>query len=327
MRIVVITGGVGGARFLRGVKHLRTRNVGDSVEDLHITAIVNTADDITLHGLRISPDLDTVMYTLGEGIDEARGWGRNDETFNAQAELTAYGAGPDWFGLGDRDLATHLIRTRMLDAGYGLTDVTAALCARWDIGIELLPMSDDRVETHVVVDIDGERTALHFQEWWLRHRAALPAHEFLSVGALDAKPAPGVIEAVLAADAVIIGPSNPVVSVAPVLAVPGIRDAVTTRPTVGISPIIGGAPVRGYADACLSAIGVPAQAGAVGLHYGARSADGLLDAWLIDTVDADSLEVLIAQGIASRAVPLLMSDVEAAADMAEQALLLLDATA
>lgn len=327
MRIVVITGGVGGARFLRGLKELRRRNEGGPLGGLHITAIVNTADDITLHGLRVCPDLDTVMYTLGEGIDEARGWGRRDETFNAQAELAAYGAGPDWFGLGDRDLATHLIRTRMLDAGYGLTDVTAALCARWDIGIDLVPMSDDRVETHVVVDIDGERTALHFQEWWLRHRAALPALEFLSVGAHEAKPAPGVIEAVLAADAVIIGPSNPVVSVAPVLAVPGIRDAVIARPTVGISPIIGGAPVRGHADACLSAIGVQAQASAVGLHYGARSADGVLDAWLVDTVDGHSCDHLIAQGIASRAVPLLMSDLEAAADMAEQALDLLDVMA
>jgi LPPG:FO 2-phospho-L-lactate transferase len=326
MRIVVITGGVGGARFLRGLKSLRSRADG-RFDDLHITAIVNTADDITLHGLRVCPDLDTVMYTLGEGIDESRGWGRAGETFHAQSELTAYGAGPEWFGLGDRDLATHLIRTRMLDAGYSLTDVTAALCARWDIGIELLPMSDDRVETHVVVDVEGERTALHFQEWWLRHRAALPAHEFLSVGAPDAKPAPGVIEAVLAADAVIIAPSNPVVSVAPVLAVPGIRDAIITRPTVGISPIIGGAPVRGHADACLASIGVAAQAGAVALHYGARSDNGLLDAWLVDTVDADAVEALSAHGIASRSVPLLMSDVSAAADMAEQALALLAVTA
>jgi len=319
MRIVVITGGVGGARFLRGLASLRT-----SESPLEITAVVNTADDITLHGLRVSPDLDTVMYTLGGGIDTDRGWGRQDETFHAQAELAAYGAGPDWFGLGDRDLATHLIRTRMLDAGYGLTDVTAALCARWDPGITVLPMSDERVETHVVVDIDGERQALHFQEWWLRHQASLPAHEFSYVGAAEALPAPGVIDAILGSDIVLLAPSNPVVSIAPVLAVRGIRDALVTRPTVGVSPIIGGAPVRGYADTCLKTIGVASDATAVGLHYGARTHGGLLDGWLVDTVDAGGVDALTSHGIAARALPLLMSDVDATAAIVAAALNLVE---
>ena len=143
VQIVVLAGGTGGARFLRGVRA--------AVPDATVTAVVNTGDDVTLHGLRIAPDLDTVMYTLGGGIDEERGWGRSDESWTVKEELAAYGADPDWFGLGDRDLATHLIRTRMLDAGYPLSDVTAALAERWEPGVTLLPMSDQRVETHVVV--------------------------------------------------------------------------------------------------------------------------------------------------------------------------------
>jgi LPPG:FO 2-phospho-L-lactate transferase len=319
MRVVVVTGGVGGARFLRGLLALQ-----DQGYELDVTAIVNTADDITVHGLRVCPDLDTVMYTLGDGIDDDRGWGRRDETFHTQAELAEYGAGPDWFGLGDRDLATHLIRTRMLDAGYGLTEITAALCNRWKPGAALLPMSDDRVETHVIVDLDGERTALHFQEWWLRYRASLPAAEFLTIGAADAAPAPGVLDAFSAADLVLLAPSNPVVSVGPVLSVPGIRDALVARPVVGVSPIVGGAPVRGHADACLSAIGVETSAAAVAVHYGARATGGLLDGWLVDEVDADSIAVIEEHGIAAKAVPLLMRDVDTAAAIAADALALAD---
>ncbi len=143
VKIVVLAGGTGGARFLRGVRA--------AVPEAEITAVVNTGDDVTMHGLRICPDLDTVMYTLGGGIDEDRGWGRTGETWTVKEELAAYAADPDWFGLGDRDLATHLVRTRMLDAGYPLSAVTAALAQRWQPGVSLLPMSDQRVETHVVV--------------------------------------------------------------------------------------------------------------------------------------------------------------------------------
>ncbi len=243
MKIVALAGGIGGARFLRGLQH--------AYPDAELTVVVNTGDDLTMYGLRICPDLDTVMYTLGGGIDEERGWGRQDETFHAREELGAYDVPTAWFGLGDRDLATHLVRRQMMDAGYPLSQVTAALCQRWQPGATLLPMSDDRVETHVRVDLDGVEKVLHFQEWWVRHRAALPATAIVAIGAPDAAPAPGVLEAIAAADVVVLPPSNPVVSIGTILEVPGIRAALRTRPTVGLSPIIGGSPVRGMADACL----------------------------------------------------------------------------
>jgi LPPG:FO 2-phospho-L-lactate transferase len=309
LRITALAGGIGGARFLRGL--LR------AVPDADVTVIGNTADDITLHGLHISPDLDTVMYTLGGGIHEGQGWGRADETYSVQDELAAYGAEPQWFGLGDRDLATHLIRTQMLGAGYPLSAVTEALCDRWQPGVRLLPMTDDRVETHVIVE-EGERPrAVHFQEWWVRMHAKIPAERIVLVGVESARPAPGVLEAIHAADVVLLPPSNPVVSIGPILAVAGVRDAVaTTRtPVVGVSPIISGAPVRGMADACLTAIGVETSAAAVAGLY----AD-LLDGWLIDTSDADAVPTVEALGIPCRAVPLLMSDVDTAAAMARAAL-------
>jgi LPPG:FO 2-phospho-L-lactate transferase len=295
VNIVVLAGGIGGARFLSGVRQYAQATPGTNV-----TAIVNTADDITLHGLRVCPDLDSVMYTLGDGIDTDRGWGRRDETFHAAEELAAYGAGPEWFGLGDRDLATHLIRTRMLDAGYSLTDVTAALCARWSPGITVLPMCDERVETHVIVDDGNGRRALHFQEWWLKHRAALPAQEFVQVGNEDATLTAAVNEALAEADVVLIAPSNPVVSVAPVLGVPGLRDALGSMPIIGVSPIVGGAPVRGHADACLAAIGVEVDAAAVARHYGARAEGGLLDGWVMDDADADAAAALRASDVPMR---------------------------
>jgi len=315
MRLVVLAGGIGGARFLRGLRV--------AVPDAEITAVVNTGDDITLHGVRICPDLDSVMYTLGGGIDEERGWGRRDETFTVREELASYGAEPAWFGLGDRDLATHLIRTRMLDAGYPLSAVTEALCARWQPGVRLLPMSDDRVETHVVIDdpeAPGGRRAVHFQEYWVRLHAAPTAHSIVPVGADDAKAGPGVLEAISSADVILLPPSNPVVSIGMVLAVPGIRDALeqTDAPVVGLSPIVGGKPVRGMADKVLAAIGVETSAQAVALHYGSR----LLDGWLVDTADADAVPGVEAAGIAARAVPLLMTDLGAAAAMASEALAL-----
>jgi LPPG:FO 2-phospho-L-lactate transferase len=210
----------------------------------------------------------------------------------------------------------------MLRAGYPLSAVTEALCARWKPGVQLLPMTDDRVETHVVVDDPeqpDQRKALHFQEWWVRYRAELPAHSIVPVGADEAKPAPGVLEAIAGADAVLFAPSNPVVSVGTVLAVPGVREALrkTAAGVVGVSPIIGGKVVRGMADACLTAIGVETSAEAVGLHYGSRqtSDDGLLDGWLVAAG-----ELVHVPGVAVRAVPLLMSDVDATAAMARAAL-------
>jgi LPPG:FO 2-phospho-L-lactate transferase len=297
VQITVLAGGIGGARFLRGVRA--------AYPDSEISAVVNTGDDITLHGLRVCPDLDSVMYTLGDGIDTDRGWGRAAETWRVKDELARYGAEAAWFGLGDLDIATHLMRTRMLDAGYPLSEVTAALCARWQPGVRLLPMSDQRCETHVVVEIDGARKAIHFQSWWIEHRAQLPALSFVPVGAEDARPAPGVVEVIAGADVVLLAPSNPVVSIGTILAVAGIREALVAAPApvIGFSPIIGGAPVRGMADACLQAIGVEVSAQAVAEHYGARLAGGLLDAWLVD--EADDVAV---PGVRVRRIPLYMLD-------------------
>ncbi|GAA1346885.1 2-phospho-L-lactate transferase [Saccharothrix algeriensis] len=313
MKVVVLVGGVGGARFLVGLKSLL------GAPEHEITAVVNTGDDVWMHGLRICPDLDTCMYTLGGGIDAERGWGRSGESWAVKEELAAYEAEPTWFSLGDRDIATHLVRTRMLRAGYPLSAVVEALCHRWRPGVRLLPMSDDRVETHVVVD-DGDATrAVHFQEWWVKHRAALPARSFASVGAETATPAPGVVDALLAADAVLIAPSNPVVSVNTILGVPGVRDALrkTEAGVVGLSPIVGGKPLRGMADACLTALGVETSAEAVGRYYGSRKTTegGVLDGWLVHTGDRSDVP-----GVAVRAVPLLMSDVDATAAMARAAL-------
>jgi len=304
MRITALAGGIGGARFLQGLRH--------AVPDAETTVVVNTGDDLTMYGLRICPDLDTVMYTLGGGIDEVRGWGRQDETWHAKDELAAYDVPTAWFGLGDRDLATHLVRRQMLDAGFPLSAVTEALCQRWLPGARLLPMSDDRVETHVLVDLPDGRRAIHFQEWWIKHRAALPAHAIVAVGAEQASPGPGVLEAIEAADVVLLPPSNPVVSIGTILQVKGIREALEATRVVGLSPIVGGSPVRGMADACLEAIGVKTTAEAVGRHYGSP----LLDGWLVDTVDAGAT----VEGVEVRAVPLLMTDLEATAEMARAAL-------
>lgn len=328
MRIAVLAGGIGAARFLRGLRACLADQVPAS-ENHSVTIIGNTADDIRLFGLRVCPDLDSVMYTLGGGADEERGWGRDGETFAVRQELAAYRAGPDWFTLGDKDFATHILRTQMVEAGYPLSAVTAALCRRWTLGtagvdVRLLPMTDDRVETHVVVDDpDGPgRTAMHFQEWWVRHRAALPPHEFVFAGAEDAQPAPGVLAAVAEADVIVLPPSNPVVSIEPILRIPGIRSAVgaAAAPVVGVSPIIGGAPVRGMADACLAAVGVEVSAAGVARHYGARSKGGLLDAWVIDNADAARVPEVTKLAISCLATATLMTDVAASARLARVAL-------
>ncbi|WP_091733589.1 2-phospho-L-lactate transferase [Nocardioides scoriae] len=324
--VTVLSGGVGGARFLQGLLHLAARHGASP----RISVVTNTADDWWLHGLKVCPDLDTVMYTLGDGIDVERGWGRRDETWNARDELAAYGVGPAWFGLGDRDLATHLVRTQMLDAGYPLSAVTTALCRRWEPGVELLPMTDDRVETHVVVDDPdtGEQRAVHFQEYWVRHHAEVPAHAVVPIGIEDATPAPGVLDAIAQADVVLVPPSNPVVSVGTILGVPGIREALasTPAPVVGVSGIIGKDHVRGMARQLLGVVGVEVSAAGVAEHYGARSRPaepgrpGVLDGWLVDEVDAPALPRIEAAGIAARAVPLWMTDADATADLVGEAL-------
>ncbi len=316
MKITVLVGGIGGARFLLGVQRLLGLGqfAGPSQDASELTAVVNIGDDAWMFGVRICPDLDTCMYTLGGGIDPDRGWGHRNETWHAKEELAAYGVAPDWFGLGDRDLATHLVRSQMLRAGYPLRQVTEALCHRWSPGATLLPASDDRCETHVVVtDPDsGDRKAIHFQEWWVRHRARIPTHSFAFVGAETATAATGVVEAITTADVVMLAPSNPVVSIGAILAIGGIRGALrsTPAPVIGYSPVVRGKPLRGMADECLSVIGVPSTSEGVGRHYGARSATGLLDYWLIH--DSDEADV---PGVKVKSIPLLMSDPDATAEM------------
>ena len=286
---MVLAGGIGAARFLRGLL---------AVTSEPVLVVGNTGDDITLHGLRVCPDLDTVTYTLGNGVHEEQGWGRADETYTVATELAAYGE-QTWFRLGDRDLATHLYRRRLLDDGVPLSEVTQRIAARWHLPVTLVPMTDDPVETHVVAD--GRE--MHFQEYWVGLRASVPVERVWLHGAEEARPAPGVLDAIAAADVILLPPSNPVVSIGTILAVPGIRDAVESSRArkVGVSPIIGNAPVRGMADKMLAAIGVECTAAAVGAHY------GFLDRWLMDPVDGGT-------------VPLWMTDLEATAAIAKAAL-------
>ena len=307
MRITVLAGGVGAARFLRGLRR--------AAPEAEITVIGNTGDDITLFGLRVCPDLDTVMYTLGGGINEDQGWGRDAETFSIRAELAAYEASPDWFTLGDKDFATHIRRSQLLADGEPLSAVTEALGRRWRPGVRLLPMSDDPVETHVVL-AGPEGRVVHFQEWWVRMHAATPAAQIIASGAERARPAPGVLDAIGGADVVLFPPSNPVVSIGTILAVPGIRAAVAARTVVGVSPIIGGSPVRGMADACLAAIGVDTSAAAVAAHYGPE----LIDGWLVDDEDKAAADDPALAGIAVRVLPLLMRDLPATTAIARAAL-------
>jgi LPPG:FO 2-phospho-L-lactate transferase len=251
VQIAILAGGVGGSKFALGVRR--------AYPTAHITVIANTADDITLHGLRICPDLDTIMYTLGGGADPVRGWGRQDESWRVMEEFAAYGVEPTWFSLGDRDIGTHLVRTQMLNAGYPLSEVTAALCTRWladDRQLRLLPMTDDRVETHVTImdpDAPEQRRAVHFQEYWVRLHAQPDALAVALVGLDSARPAPGVVDALQQADLILVAPSNPVVSIGPILAVPGLREALraASAPVIGFAGILGGSPVLGMAHRLL----------------------------------------------------------------------------
>ena len=322
MRIVVLSGGVGGSRFIRGL-HAATS------PDDEITVVANTADDLWLFGLRVCPDLDTVMYTLGDAIDVERGWGRTQETWNAKDELAAYDVPQAWFGLGDRDLATHLVRTELLRSGAGLTEVTDRLCRRWAPGtdldrIRLLPMTEDEVETWISTTVDGQDVDLHFQEFWIRHRAQVPVRAVTQRGIETSRAAPGVHEAVAFADLVILPPSNPIVSVGPILAVPGIRDALRggVAPVVGVSPVIDGGAVRGMADQLLAGLGIENSAAAVAELHGARSGAGVLDGWLVDEADAALLPRIAGAGIRANAVPLWMNDAATTRRLAQDVLVL-----
>lgn len=320
MRVVVLAGGVGAARFLQGLVSIAPEHALAG----NVTVVGNTADDISMFGLRVCPDLDSVMYTLGGGADLERGWGRANESYVVQEELRAYGATPDWFTLGDRDFATLILRSQMLSAGYRPTDVTRALAARWNLPVTLLPMTDDRVETHVVVAEQGtgEPVAIHFQEWWVRHRASQPAQQFVYVGRDDARPTAEVLTAIEEADVIILPPSNPIVSISPITGIPGIRDTLANAQAkvIGVSPIIGNAPVRGMADACLAAVGVDVSAAGVAGFYGPRSEGGLLDGWIIDNQDVDQQAAITELGITVRCCDTLFSHDGAAANVAALAL-------
>ena len=316
MRITALAGGVGGARFIRGLRAHLDRS--PALADSQVTVIGNTGDDISLFGLRVCPDLDTLLYTLGGGVHEGQGWGRADETHRVQGELAAYGAVPQWFALGDQDFGTHIVRSQWLGQGRSLSEVTARLATRWGLpgrGITLLPMSDSPVETHVVIDEGEGPRAVHFQEWWVRLQASVPASRFVAVGMDQATAAPGVLDAIRQADVVLLPPSNPVVSIGIILGIPGVRDALrgTSAPVVGVSPLISGAPVRGHADACLQAIGLESTTTAVAGLY----AD-FLDGWLV--APEDEAAFTGQPRLAVRGRPLLMTDVAAAADIAGAAL-------
>ena len=326
MKVTVLSGGVGGARFTRGLlAWLRQSEPdGSGSTTAQVTVIANTGDDLWLHGVRVCPDLDTLMYTLGGAVHDEQGWGRSGETSRVSHDLAAYDVGGDWFTLGDLALATHLARTGLLRAGRTLSQATEHLCRRWQPGVRLLPMTDHEVETHVVVTGERGEQLMHFEEWWVRYRATLPARRFVQVGLAGASAAPGVVEALLGADVVIVPPSNPVVSIGTILAIPSVRDALvaTAAPVVGVSPIVGGAAVRGMADQCLRAIGVQTSAAAVARHYGRRVDGGVLDAWLVDVADRDAARDLRADGWRVGVTGTLMTDVPAAARIAAQALAL-----
>lgn len=317
-RVVVLAGGVGGSKFTLGVREaLRRRGVDAS----HLTVIANTGDDLWLTGVRLQPDVDSLVYALASVNDTERGWGRAGESERVSAELTAWGAGWPWFTLGDLDLGLHLARTGWLREGATPSGVIERMSRRWNLGARILPMTDAEVDTVVTVrDGAGERT-MHFQEWWVRYRGGLEAVRFDNPGIAQALPAPGVREAIAEADAVLLAPSNPVVSIGPILAVPGIREALrdTRASIVGVSPIIEGSVVRGMADICLAAIDVDSTAAAIASHYGARSDGGLLDAWLIAEEDAALAAEIDSLGIATTVAPLWMRDLETSAALAERA--------
>jgi LPPG:FO 2-phospho-L-lactate transferase len=276
MKVVALAGGIGGGKFLRGLVR--------AVPPTDVVAVVNTGDDVWMHGLRICPDLDSVTYWLGDTFDRERGWGRRGETFRATEELRRLDPEAAWFGLGDLDLATHLYRTRLLGQDRSLSEVTSLVAAAFGVATPIVPMSDDEVITRVDVVSFGRELDLHFQEYWVQRGGRDDVKGVRFAGIESARPAPGVLDAIAHADAIVLAPSNPVVSIGPILAVPGIRDAIAARRdvVVGVSGIIGGAPVAGMADRLMPAAGLEVTAAGVAGAYA-----GLLHGWLIDERDRE----------------------------------------
>ena len=307
--IAALAGGVGAARFLRGLVRV--------VDPASVTVVVNTADDDRFHGLAVSPDLDTVTYTLAGVEHPEQGWGLAGETFTAMDALDRYGA-DTWFRLGDHDLATHLYRTRRLDEGATLTEVTAEITAAWGVVPRVIPMSDDRVATRVTVRRpDGEIEVLAMQEWFVRERANPPVVAVEFAGASTARPGPDVLSALERAETILVCPSNPVISIGPILAVPGVRDALIRRRerVVGVSPIIAGAPVRGPADRLMDPLGI--EVSCVGV---ARAYAEFCGTLVIDSGDAARAADVEAAGMRVVVADTLMSDARVAAALAQHTL-------
>jgi LPPG:FO 2-phospho-L-lactate transferase len=313
MRVIALAGGVGAGKFLRGLE----RAVPGALD----AVVVNTGDDIEVLGLHVSPDLDSVCYWLSGAADRERGWGVANETFHALEELRSVEGVDAWFSLGDRDLATHLVRTQLLRSGASLSEATATLArARFGLSARILPMTDDGVETRIdAVDGEGRALDLHFQEYWVLRHAADAVKGVRFEGAGVAAPAPGVLEAISSADVVLLCPSNPVASIGPILAVPGIREALSARADlVGVSPIVGGAPLAGMADRLMPAHGL--EVSALGA---ARAYDGLLAGWVIDERD-EGLAVRIERELSIRVAvtDTIMRDDERAGSIARVAMAL-----
>ncbi len=300
--IAVLAGGVGAARFLAGL----VRAVGPGEE---VTAVVNTGDDLELHGLHVSPDVDTVTYTLAGLVDPVNGWGIAGDSFEVLAALEQLGA-PTWFRLGDRDLATHLYRTSRLRSGASLSAVTAELAARRGVRARILPMSDDPVRTRVKL-AGGEE--VEFQEYFVRRQHAVAVAGVRYAGALEASPAPGVLEALTSAELVVVAPSNPVLSIGPILAVPGIADLLERRrqEVVAISPIVAGRALKGPAARLLVELG--SEASVVGIGRVLRRIAGTL---VVDEADADLAPAIEAEGVACVVTATVMESVEVAARLA-----------
>lgn len=308
--ICVLAGGVGAARFLTGLQHV--------VEPDQITAIVNVGDDTNLHGLHISPDIDTVTYTLAGAIDPDRGWGLKNETWHAMESLGQLG-GDNWFNLGDRDLGTHLYRTGRLAKGASLSDVTTELATRWGVGVHIVPVTNDRLRTFVTIT-DPDQVAPHevpFQEYFVGRQHQVPVSAIRFDGAQTAVPAPGVLDAMRSADLVVIAPSNPLVSIAPLLAVPGVADALRDRraATVAISPIVAGEALKGPADHMMRELGHESSVVGVARLY-AEYATTLV----IDDADAGAADAVRGQGIDAVVTPTIMSTSERSAGLAQQVL-------
>src|SRR5829696_5027668 len=312
--ITAIAGGIGAGKFLRGLARVVPTDA--------LTVVVNVADDVKVHGLHVSPDPDSVTYWLGDVFDRGRGWGRRDESFRATEELRAFGAPDAWFNLGDLDLATHVFRTDLLRRGGTISDAVERVAARFGVHTRILPVTDDPVVTRIMcVDAEtGDELDLHFQEYWVRRRGADHVKEVRYAGADRARPAPGVLEAIATTDTVVLCPSNPVVSIGPILAVPGVRDAIAERRdrVVGVSGIVGGAPVAGMADRLMPAMGIDVSAAGVAAHYA-----GLVGAWLVDDVDRTAIPSIEALGIRAGATDTIMTDDGAAEAVARAALALL----